>query len=131
MAKRLLVAEDQAIIRKLIRMTLQMAGYEVFETNNGVDAVIQAQALNPDLILLDVMMPGEIDGIEACRRLRQDARMRDVPIVMLSAKGQLADQDAGMEAGANDYVVKPFEPAVLVRVVQNLTTSGPSPNVRR
>ena len=57
--------------------------------------------------------------------------MRDVPIVMLSAKGQLADQDAGMEAGANDYVVKPFEPAVLVRVVQNLTTSGPSPNVRR
>lgn len=121
MGSRLLVAEDQAIIRKLIRMTLQMAGHEVFETDNGLDAVTQALALKPDLVLLDVMMPGEIDGIEACRRLRADQRMSGVPIVMLSARGQVADQQAGMEAGANEYVVKPFEPALLLQVVKRWT----------
>jgi CheY-like chemotaxis protein len=98
-----------------------MAGHEVFETDNGLDAVAQAQALQPDLILLDVMMPGEIDGIEACRRLRGDPRLRGTPIVMLSAKGQVADQQAGLEAGANEYVVKPFEPAHLVKVVARWT----------
>ncbi len=122
MGKRLLVAEDQAIIRRLIRMTLQMAGHEVVETDNGLDAVAQALAQAPDLVLLDVMMPGEIDGIEACRRLRADPRTQGVPIVMLSARGQVADQQAGLAAGANEYVVKPFEPAVLVQVVQRWTS---------
>lgn len=121
MGKRLLVAEDQAIIRKLIRMTLQMAGHEVFEADNGLDAVARAQELKPDLILMDVMMPGEIDGIEACRRLRADAAMGQVPIVMLSARGQVADQKAGLDAGANEYVVKPFEPALLLQAVQRWT----------
>lgn len=121
MGKRLLIAEDQAIIRRLIRMTLQMAGHEVVETDNGLDAVAQALAQAPDLVLLDVMMPGEIDGIEACRRLRADPRTQGVPIVMLSARGQVADQQAGLAAGANEYVVKPFEPAVLVQVVQRWT----------
>lgn len=126
MGKRLLVAEDQAIIRKLIRMTLQMAGHEVFEVDNGLDAVAQARALRPDLVLLDVMMPGEIDGIEACRRLRGDPQLQGMPIVMLSAKGQVADQQAGMEAGANEYVVKPFEPDRLVRVVARWTDGSGS-----
>ena len=126
MGKRLLVAEDQAIIRKLIRMTLQMAGHEVFEVANGLDAVAQARALRPDLVLLDVMMPGEIDGIEACRRLRGDPQLQGMPIVMLSAKGQVADQQAGMEAGANEYVVKPFEPNHLVRVVARWTDGSGS-----
>lgn len=125
MAKRVLVAEDQAIIRKLIRMTLQMEGFEVIETDNGLDAVSRTLALAPDLVLMDVMMPGEIDGIEACRRLRQLQATRALPVVILSAKGQVADQQAGLQAGANEYVTKPFEPGHLVQVVRRWTGEPP------
>ncbi len=121
MGKHVLVIEDSAIIRKLLRMTLEMAGYKVSEADNGLRAVDMAQQLRPDLVLLDVMMPGTIDGLEACRRIRENPELQNTPVLMLSAKGQVTDQKEGLAAGATDYLVKPFEPNNLLQAITRLT----------
>jgi two-component system phosphate regulon response regulator PhoB len=121
MSKHVLVIEDSAIIRKLLRMTLERAGYKVSESYNGLDAIEMALQLRPDLVLLDVMMPGTIDGLEACRRIRQNPALQNTPVLMLSAKGQVTDQKEGLAAGATDYLVKPFEPNNLLQAITRLT----------
>lgn len=125
MTKHVLVVEDSAIIRKLLNMTLQLAGYQVSETNNGLAGVAEALRVKPDLVLLDVMMPGAIDGLEACRRMRQDPALAGIPVLMLTAKGQEADQQAGLAAGATGYLIKPFEPDNVLKMVAQ-HTSGPA-----
>lgn len=125
MGKHVLVVEDQAIIRKLLRMTLELAGHTVSETDNGLSAVDMAAQLRPDLVLMDVMMPGAIDGLEACRRIRQDPALRHVPVVVLSAKGQAVDRQNGLAAGATDYLVKPFEPDSLLQAIARHTEPLP------
>jgi CheY-like chemotaxis protein len=104
----ILVAEDERDIRELIAFALRFGGFEVEEAVNGIEAVEKARKLRPDLILMDVRMPKKT-GYEACQELKETDETRDIPIVFLSAKGQEAEIKQGMELGAVDYIIKPFE----------------------
>lgn len=115
MAK-ILIAEDERDIRDLIEFTLKYAGHEVIKARNGAEAVELAPQVKPDLIVLDVRMP-RMTGYEACRLLKADNALKDTPIVFLSAKGQPSEMDSGIDAGAYDYILKPFAPDTLVRRV--------------
>lgn len=113
MAK-ILIAEDERDIRDLIEFTLKYAGHEVFKVKNGVEAVELAPQIQPDLIVLDVRMP-RMTGYEACRQLKTRDELKNTPIVFLSAKGQQSEMEVGMDAGAYDYILKPFAPDTLIR----------------
>jgi DNA-binding response OmpR family regulator len=104
-----LVAEDDEDILALVVFDLEDEGYEVLTARDGQEAVALALERHPDLILLDVAMPG-LDGYEVTRRLRADESTRATPVVLLTARAQVKDVIAGFEAGANDYVTKPFRP---------------------
>jgi two-component system phosphate regulon response regulator PhoB len=104
-----LVAEDDEDILALVVFDLQDEGYEVLTARNGEDAITLARERRPDLVLLDVAMPG-LDGYEVTRRLRADAATSGTPVVLLTARAQVKDVIEGFEAGANDYVTKPFRP---------------------
>ena len=106
---KILIAEDERDIRDLIAFTLRFAGYEVFPAGNGEEAVELASKVNPDLILMDVRMP-RMTGYEACRAIKSNAELSDIPIVFLSAKGQESEIQQGLAAGAEDYLLKPFAP---------------------
>lgn len=118
--KRVLIVEDQADIRELIRMTLEMEDLEIHEATTGQQGLEAAQRLQPQLVLLDVMMPGGIDGYEVCRRVRADARHKRTRIVMLTARDSAADRATGLRAGATDYLAKPFSPRQLLQVVNKV-----------
>jgi len=120
----ILSIEDQPDIRRLIRMTLEFKGYAVIEADDGESGVRMARERKPDLILMDVMMPG-MDGITASRVLAEDASTAHIPIVMLSALGRASDIDAGLETGVRAYLVKPFSPWELISLVSQLTQSQP------
>ena len=111
--ERILVVEDEEEILELLRYNLAKQGYRVSCAGRGEDALRMALADAPDLVLLDLMLPG-MDGMEVCRRLRRDPATQAVPIVMLTAKGEESDVVAGLELGADDYLTKPFSPRVLV-----------------
>jgi two-component system phosphate regulon response regulator PhoB len=104
-----LVAEDDEDILALVVFDLEDEGYEVLTARNGEDAIALAHERRPDLVLLDVAMPG-LDGYEVTRRLRADAATSGTPVVLLTARAQVKDVIEGFEAGANDYVTKPFRP---------------------
>ncbi|GAB4459133.1 MAG: hypothetical protein Kow0070_13740 [Anaerolineales bacterium] len=108
MAK-ILIAEDERDIRDLIAFTLRFAGHEVFAATNGEEAVDMAPKVNPDLILMDVRMP-RMTGYEACRAIKQNPSLKDIPVVFLSAKGQESEIQQGLDAGAEEYLLKPFAP---------------------
>jgi len=108
MAK-ILIAEDERDIRDLIAFTLRFAGYEVFVATNGEEAVELAPQVNPDLVLMDVRMP-RMTGYEACRAMKARPDLRDIPVVFLSAKGQESEIQQGLDAGAEEYLLKPFAP---------------------
>ncbi|MGY0194275.1 response regulator transcription factor [Leptothrix sp. BB-4] len=118
--KKILIVEDQPDIRELIRMTLEIEDYDVHEADRGDAAVALAGRVQPDLMLLDVMMPGGIDGFEVCRRMRADARFKRTRIVMLTARDSAADRATGLRAGATDYLAKPFSPRQLLEVVSRV-----------
>ena len=112
-AKKILIVEDEANIRELLRLYLEREGYTVLEAENGVEGIKKWKSDKPDMLLLDVMMP-VMDGWEVCREIRAES---DVPIIMLTAKGETADRVSGLEMGADDYIVKPLEmPEVIARV---------------
>ncbi len=117
--KRILVVDDDASIMQLLRLILSNEGYEVTATGNGEEAYEIALRQNPDLAILDVMMP-VLDGYALCRKLRQNASTRFLPIIMLTAHGDVADRIKGFEAGADDFLIKPFEPKELTYRVRNL-----------
>ena len=113
MPKKILIVEDEANIRELLRLYLEREGYTVLEAENGVEGIKKWKSDKPDMLLLDVMMP-EMDGWAVCREIRAES---DVPIIMLTAKGETADRVSGLEMGADDYIVKPLEmPEVIARV---------------
>ena len=113
MPKKILIVEDEANIRELLRLYLEREGYTVLEAENGVEGIKKWKSDKPDMLLLDVMMP-VIDGWEVCKEIRAES---DVPIIMLTAKGETADRVSGLEMGADDYIVKPLEmPEVIARV---------------
>lgn len=117
MTTRILVVEDEAAIRDMLSFTLQTAGYEVLQAANAEEAWRQLQSDVPDLVLLDWMLPGT-SGVQLLQRLRQSSALSGLPVVMLTAKGAEQDQVEGFEAGADDYVVKPFSPKALVARIQ-------------
>lgn len=119
-----LVVDDHADIRKLIRMTLEFEDQTIHEAASAPDAVDAAQRLKPDIVLLDVMMPGAYDGLEACRRLRADPACSHTRIILLSARGQRADIEAGMAAGADAYLLKPFSPLALLDTIHQQLAQG-------
>ena len=108
MAK-ILIAEDERDIRDLITFTLKFAGHEVLPTANGEEAYLKAQEETPDLIMMDVRMP-RMTGYEACRKMKEIDELKPIPVIFLSAKGQEAEVAAGLEAGAVEYILKPFAP---------------------
>ena len=108
MAK-ILIAEDERDIRDLITLTLRFAGHEVVATPNGEEAYHKAQEIIPDLIMMDVRMP-RMTGYEACRLMKEVDELKPVPVIFLSAKGQESEVAAGLEAGAVEYILKPFAP---------------------
>ena len=122
--KRVLIVEDQADIRKLIRMTLEFEPYEIFEASDGVTGLRMAAELQPEMLLLDVMMPGELDGLLVCRSVRADPRLSGTRVLLLSARGQARDREAGVQAGADDYLIKPFSPLQLVETIERLLPGG-------
>jgi len=114
---RILVAEDERDILDLITFTLQYASHEVIPAGNGEEALDKARQELPDLVLLDVRMP-RLTGHEVCRFLKSDERTQNIPVVFLSAKGQEAEINAGFEAGAVEYLLKPFAPDQLIAKLQ-------------
>ena len=127
-----LLAEDDADIRFLVTFKLTQAGYQVREFGDGLSAVAGAREQPPDLAILDVMMPG-MSGIEVCRELRKDPATAKIPVILLTAMAQETDIEAGLAAGADEYIVKPFSPrefairvaAVLARVQPSAAVPAP------
>lgn len=107
MTPRILVVEDDDALGTLLRYNLEREGYDVAMATDGEDALLQAEEQLPDVVILDWMLP-KVSGIEVCRRLRQRPRSRNVPIIMLTARGEESDRIRGLDTGADDYVVKPF-----------------------
>ena len=118
--KKILIVEDQPDIRKLIRMTLEFEDYEIHEAADGAFGLLMASAVGPDLVLLDVMMPGELDGLQVCQRIKSDPRLAHIKVVLLTARGQARDREAGQQSGADDYLVKPFSPRQLIETIERL-----------
>lgn len=119
MNKKILVIEDDPIALRFARYTLAQEGYQIITAPNGLEGLRKAQSENPDLIILDVMLPG-IDGFEICHRLRAEAGTARIPVLMLTAKAQEADRQTGLKVGADDYLTKPVLPSEIVSRVQAL-----------
>ena len=118
--KKILIVDDHADIRKLLRMAMEFVAYEIFEAVDGSQGLKMAQELKPDLILLDVMMPGGMDGLEVCRRIKNDSSLSHTKVIMLTARGQSEDKAAGFAAGADEYLVKPFSLLQLIETIHKL-----------
>ena len=116
---KILIAEDERDIRELVSFSLQFGGFTVVQAINGAEAVELAQKERPDLILMDVRMP-KMTGYDACRRIKAIPELRDIPVVFVSAKGQESEIQTGLEAGAEEYILKPFAPDELVKQVQTV-----------
>lgn len=120
MTTRILIVDDQGELRRLVRMTLEYGDYELHEADNGVRAMQLVNVVKPELVVLDVMMPGGMDGYQVCDMIRHQLELKNIRVVMLSAKGQLADLEKGRLAGADAYLVKPFSPLELIAIVERL-----------
>ena len=118
MTYRILIVEDQTDICKLIRMTLEFGDFEIHEAHDGEAGLNMARAVRPHVMLLDVMMPGLLDGYQVCSRIKQDPDLKQIQVVMLTARGQATDLAAGSAAGADAYLVKPFSPLELIDRVE-------------
>ena len=110
---KILVVDDEIYIVHILDFSLGMEGYDVITALDGEQAFEKARAEKPDLIVLDIMMP-KLDGYETCKMLKHDETTRDIPVILLSAKGRNVDQKIGFEVGADDYITKPFSPRKLV-----------------
>ena len=117
--KKILIAEDERDIRDLIAFTLRFAGYEVLTANNGEEAVQMTQTELPDMVLTDVRMP-KMTGYEACRQIKSNPATQHIPVIFLSAKGQEAEVQSGLDAGGDEYLLKPFAPDQLTRKVAEI-----------
>ena len=121
----ILVVDDERVVTEVVERYLSLENYEISLASDGPEALRIAQEWAPDLIVLDLMLPG-VDGLEVCRRIRKES---EVPIIMLTAKGEEADRIVGLEIGADDYVVKPFSPRELVARIKSVlrrTAAGPA-----
>jgi CheY-like chemotaxis protein len=117
-----LVVDDDPVIQKLLQVNFEMEGYSVITASDGEEGLARAQSERPDAIVLDVMMP-KMDGLEVARRLKGDPDTQGIPIVLLSAKAQQTDIQAGSATGADEYLTKPFDPLELLQRVESLIDS--------
>lgn len=115
----ILIVDDEEDVLELVKINLEKNGYIVETAISGEEASSKTRSLIPDLVILDLMLPG-IDGLQVCRNLKNDAKTRHIPIIMLTAKGEEADIVTGLELGAEDYVTKPFSPKVLIARVRRV-----------
>jgi len=119
MAKKIVLAEDEPQIARLVEFKLKKEGYQVICKGNGEEALAAIKTEEPDLILLDVMMP-VMDGYEVLRRVKEDENLKNIPVVMLTARAQERDVVKGIDMGADDYITKPFHPAELLARVKRI-----------
>jgi len=117
--RRILIVEDEESLLKLESILLTTRGYKVTGVTDGLKALEEIKKARPDLVLLDIMIPG-IDGFEVCRRIKADPETASLPVVMLTAKKSSADQARGVEAGADAYITKPFKSGKIIEVVEEL-----------
>jgi len=124
--KKVLIVDDQPQVKELLRVTLEVINYQILFADGGYEALQLAQAEHPDVMLLDIMMPdSDIDGLEVCRQLKASPFTADINVILLSAKGQREDVEAGLAAGADDYVTKPFSPVALIQKLEKGFQKGP------
>jgi len=119
MTKKILVVDDEPAIARLVRMSLSMEGFEVREAKDGEQALAMLAEWTPDLVVLDVMMPG-MTGYDVCARLKKDSRALAVKVVFLTARGNSGDAQQGFAVGADDYMIKPFDPDELLAKVRGM-----------
>lgn len=122
----MLIVDDDRNLRKLLVATFSYGKYEIHEACNGADAVRLASQLRPAVILLDVMLPGELDGLEACRQIKAQPVLKGTTVILLTALGQQNDRRQGELAGADAYIVKPFSPLRLIELVESLQGGRPA-----
>jgi DNA-binding response OmpR family regulator len=114
---KVLVVDDEEYIQHILNFSFGAEGYEVITAADGEEAVTIARSEKPDIIVLDIMMP-KMDGYEACKQIKADPQTQGIPVILLTAKGREVDRKLGAEAGADDYVVKPFSPGRLIERVE-------------
>jgi len=122
---KILIVDDELDFNELLQERLGAEGYKIVAAKDGEEALEKVENENPDLIVLDIMMP-KVDGFEVCRALKKDARYSKIPIIFLSAMSQGDDFKAGKESGADDYIVKPFEPIILIAKIEALLEKASS-----
>lgn len=118
--KKVLIVEDHMDIRKLLHMTMEFEDFEIHEAANGDIGLEMARALSPDVVLLDVMMPGTLSGLEVCRCIKSNPALKHTKVIMLTARGQAQDRRDGLKAGADAYLVKPFSTLQVLETVYRL-----------
>lgn len=118
--KTILIVDDRSEVRELVEATLEVESYRILQADSAEAALKIAHREKPDLILMDIMMPGQMDGLEATRLLKEDPETKDCIVIMLTAKGQKHDRAEGRKVGAHDYFVKPFSPLDLLRKVEEV-----------
>ena len=123
---KILVVDDEVYIVHILDFSLGMEGYEVVTALDGEEALSKAVEHRPDLVVLDIMMP-KMDGYETCKRLKSQDQTKDIPVILLSAKGRNVDQKLGFEVGAEDYITKPFSPRKLVERINSILNNGAQP----
>lgn len=128
-----LIVDDEPQIVEVLQDYLKQSGFRVLSARDGASAFSTVRAERPDLVVLDLMLPGGMDGLDVCRKLRQDPALAEIPIIMLTARGEEADRLIGLELGADDYVVKPFSPREVVArvrsVLRRARREGPPPGL--
>lgn len=123
--KKILIIDDNSAWRYLVIHELQKAGYTTFSASNGIEGIDTARQNKPDLILLDILMPG-IDGFEVCRIIKKDPLLKDIPIIFITAKAQKTDVILGLESGGTSYLVKPVKLETILQKVTALIGEPPS-----
>lgn len=118
MTKRVLVVDDQPELRKLVRLSLEMGGYEVFEADNGQRCLELLRVVKPGIVVMDAMMPGRYDGFQACQKVK--AEYPHIKVIMLTARAQQADRELAAKVNSDAYVTKPFSPMALLDILEEV-----------
>ncbi len=117
--KKILIADDNENIREALTYLLEDEGYSLTIAKDGAETLAKVREVHPDILFLDIMMP-EINGYDVCRSIKNDPELKNIYVIMLTAKGQAAEQERGRAAGANEYIVKPFSPMEILAKIKNI-----------
>jgi len=118
-SKKILIADDNENIREALTYLLEDEGHKLWLAKNGTETLKKVREIHPDILFLDIMMP-EMNGYDVCRIIKADPELKDTYVIMLTAKGQVAEQERGKEVGANEYIVKPFSPMEILAKIKNI-----------